>query len=277
MGINIKEKDGNIVFSNKQNYTQEGLLKKYRNDTMQKRVIKSQVDKLPQKVKEEKGNIEITNLQIENIQNRINQSEQIFKKKEIEPTKLLKKIREEYCLEYDDLSNEEKEKLKKLDEPIKDREQYADRELTKKSQIIAEKRTFVIKDKGQQIERTTKNTISPKDEVILYASNQYYLMQAQESLAKQHKNIERINIRLDANKDELEIVENSMHSIEQYFKKKRLNLDKLLDEQAINREKGKKEAQEINLAKLEEKKKRLEEEMKKDKKGKKEAGEIPLK
>jgi len=218
MGINIKEKEGNIVFSDKQNYNQEGILKKYRNDQMTERLLNSQIKKLPKQVKEEKGNIEITNLQIEKIQDRIKKSEQIFKKRNIEPSEELKKLREK----------------------------YSDEELDKKSRNIKENQIFEIKDNGKNIERITKNTISPEDEVILYASNQYSLMKIQENLARQHKNIEKANTRLEANKEELQKVENSIHSIKQYFKKKRLNLDKLLDEQAKNR-KGKKEAGEIPL------------------------------
>jgi len=218
MSINIKEKDGEFIFNERQKYSQEGILKKYRNDLMTKKLIKVQVDKIPNQIKEEKGNIEITKLQIEKIKDRTKQSEKIFKKRGINPSEELKKLREK----------------------------YSDEELTKKSQTISEKQTFQIKDNGQNIERITKNTISPENEIILYASNQYYLLQAQENLARQNKNIEKAETRLEATREELEKVENSIHSIKQYFKKKRVDIDKLLDKQARVREKGKeKEANEI--------------------------------
>ena len=244
MSINIKEKDGEFIFKEIQNYSQEGIVNRYGKDLMKRRIVKVQVDKLPNQIKEEKGYIDLTKLQIEQIKDRINQSEKIFKKRQINPSEELKKIREKYCKEYDELSKEEKENLKNLDEPIKDRDQYADRELTKKSQTILEKQTFQIKDNGQNIERITRNAISPEDEIIVYAGNQYYLLQAQEKLVKQNKGVEKSQIRLDATKEELEKVEKSLHSIKQYFKKKRKDIDKLLDEQAKNR-KGKKEAEEI--------------------------------
>lgn len=219
MGINIKEKDGNYVFNESQSYSQDGLLKKYRNDLMTERLLESQIEKLPKQIEEEKGNIEITNIQIEKIEDRIKKSEQIFKKRNITPSEEIKKLREK----------------------------YSDDELTKKARTIRELQTFEIKDNGKTIERITKNTISQEYELILYASNQYSLMQIQENLARQHKNIEKAEKRLEANKEELEKVKNSLESIRSYFKKKRLNLDKLLDEQAKNRQKGKKEAGEIPL------------------------------
>jgi len=150
---------------------------------------------------------------IELIEKRIKQFEEIFKKRGLNP----------------------KEELDKL------REKYTDEELTKKSEQISEKQTFEVKDNGHSISRITKN------EIIIYTSNRYNRLQAEEKIIQIDTEIERTKTRLKANEEELEKVNNSIHSIKQYFKAKRLNLDKLLEDQAKNREKGKKDVGEIKL------------------------------
>lgn len=219
MGINLKEDtNGNIVFSDKQSYTTDDLLKKYRNDLYAKKLLEAQIEKAPQQIQEKEQEKKIREDQIKEIESRLNKSEEIFKKRNIDPQEELKKLREK----------------------------YSDEELNEKAKKVSEKRTFEVKDKGNHIERITKNTISVEDELILYASNKFYKLQAQETLTNIQNEIEKIQSRLEAQKEQLNEVKNSTQAVEKYFKKKRLDINKLLDEQAQKRKKGQKEAEEIN-------------------------------
>jgi chromosome segregation ATPase len=217
--IHIKEKDGKIIFNDTQEFTQDNLLVKYRNDELTKRLLESQLVKLPERIKQleaEKGMIQD---HIELIEKRIKQFEEIFKKRNLNP----------------------KEELNKL------REKYTDEELTKISNEISEKQTFEVKDNGHSISRITKNEFTIEELIIIYTSNQYNKLQAEEKIIQIDTEIEKTKTRLKANEEELEKVNNSIHSIQQYFKKKRLNLDKLLEDQANSRKKEEKTAEEIKI------------------------------
>lgn len=220
MGINLKDdSEGNIVFSDKQSFTRNDLLKKYRNDLYAKKLLESQIDKAPQQIQEKEQEKKIREDQIKEIDNRLKKSEEIFKKRNIDPQEELKRLRET----------------------------YSEEELNKKAQNISEKKTYEVKDNGNHIERITKNTISEEDELILYASNQFNKLQAQEMIVKIDNEISKIKNRLEAQKEELQKVKDSTEAIEKYFKKKRLDINKLLDEQAQERKKGQKQAEELNV------------------------------
>ncbi|MGV9204334.1 MAG: hypothetical protein ACOC44_10005 [Promethearchaeia archaeon] len=219
MGINIKEKDGNIEFSEVEKYSQNDLLNKYRNDLYAKKLLKAQVEKAPNTIKEKESEKEIRQNQIKEIEDRMKKSEKIFKDRNLDP-------------------NEELQKL---------REKYSDEEIEEKSKNISEKKVYEVKDHGTYIERKTKNQISLEDEIILYAVNKWNKLQAQELLVNIQKEIEKIQSRLEVQKTELEKVENSIQSIENYFKRKRLDINKLLDQQANQRKKQEKTAQELNV------------------------------
>jgi chromosome segregation ATPase len=217
--INIKEKDGKIIFNDTQEFNQDNLLVKYRNDEMTKKLLESQLVKLPERIKQTEAQKGMLQDHIELIEKRLIQFEDIFKARNLNP----------------------KEELNKL------REKYTDEELTKISEQISEKQTFEVKDNGHSISRITKNEFSIEELIIIYASNQYNKIQAEEKIIQIDTDIERTKTRIQANEEELEKVNNSIHSIKQYFKKKRLNLDKLLEQQAVSREKGKKDVGEIKL------------------------------
>ncbi|MFW6130468.1 MAG: hypothetical protein ACOC56_04715 [Atribacterota bacterium] len=219
MAINIEDENGEIVFKEKQSYNQENLLKKYRNDKLTQKMINGLLEKLPQRIKQLEAEKGIQEDYIEKLDKRLNQFIQIFEQRKIDP----------------------KEELNKL------REKYSDDELTKKSEVISERQTFEVKDKGRIIERTSKNQFTIEELIILYASNQYNKIQAEERIAQISQEIEKAKTRIEANKQELEKVNNSIQSIEHYFKKKRLDINRLLDKQAKDRKKGKKDTGEINL------------------------------
>jgi chromosome segregation ATPase len=217
--INIKEKDGKIIFNDTQEFNQDNLLVKYRNDEMTKKLLESQLVKLPERITQTEAQKGMIQDRISQIEDRLIIFEEIFKIRNLNP----------------------KEELNKL------REKYTDEELTKKSEQISEKQTFQVKDNGHSISRITKNEFTIEELIIIYASNQYNKIQAEEKIIQIDTDIERTKTRLKANEEELEKVNNSIHSIKQYFKAKRLNLDKLLEDQAKNREKGKKDVGEIKL------------------------------
>lgn len=219
MTIKIRDKEGGIEFKDSQFYSKDNLIRKYRNDLLTKRLLETQIEKAPSKIKEDESEIEIREQQMDIIQSRINKSEEIFKKRNINP----------------------KEEIKLL------KEKYSEEELNKKAKNISEKQTFEIKDNGQNIERITKNLVTIEDELILYASNKYNLLQANEIIIQIRAQIEKTKERLRVQKEELEKVLDSIKSIELYFKKKRMDINKLLDKEAQNREKGKKEAGELKL------------------------------
>jgi hypothetical protein len=211
--INIKEKEGKIIFNDTQEFNQDNLLVKYRNDEMTKRLLESQLVKLPERINQLEAQKGMIQDHIELIEKRLIQFEDIFKARNLDP----------------------KEELTKL------REKYTDEELTKKSEQISEKQTFQVKDNGHSISRITKNEFSIEELIIIYASNQYNKIQAEEKIIQIDTDIERTKTRIQANEEELEKVNNSLHSIKQYF------LDKLLEDQAVSREKGKKDVGEIKL------------------------------
>jgi len=126
--IHIKEKDGKIIFNDTQEFTQDNLLVKYRNDELTKRLLESQLVKLPERIKQLEAEKGIMQDQIELIEKRLKQFEEIFKIRNLVP----------------------KEELDKL------REKYTDEELTKISNEISEKQTFEVKDNGHSIKNNKK-------------------------------------------------------------------------------------------------------------------------
>jgi hypothetical protein len=219
MTIKIRDKEGGIEFKDSQFYSKDNLIRKYRNDLLTKRLLETQIEKAPSKIKEDESEIEIREQQMDIIQKRINKSEEIFKKRNINP----------------------KEEIKLL------KEKYSEEELNKKAKNISEKQTFEIKDNGPNIERITKNVVTIEDELILYASNKYNLLQANEIIIQIRTQIEKTKERLRVQKEELEKVLDSIRSIELYFKKKRIDINKLLDEEAQERKKEQKMAQELKF------------------------------
>jgi len=152
--INIKEKDGKIIFNDTQEFNQDNLLVKYRNDEMTKKLLESQLVKLPERIKQTEAQKGMLQDHIELIEKRLIQFEDIFKARNLNP----------------------KEELNKL------REKYTDEELTKISEQISEKQTFEVKDNGHSISRITKNEFSIEELIIIYASNQYNKLNTEEKI-----------------------------------------------------------------------------------------------
>jgi hypothetical protein len=217
--INIKEENGEIEYNEKNKYTAEGLIKKYHNETLTRKMLKSSIEKSPKLIQDHEAEKDITNNHINQIERKIEQFNKIFKKREINPEKELAKLREK----------------------------YTDEELNKFSENVQEKEEYQVKDMGNHIERTIKYTNTQDELVILYASYFYNSLRFQEKIVSINKQIEKIHERTKAQETELEKIEESIKSIESYFKKKRQDINRLLEKYLTSREKSEKVAQEFPM------------------------------
>lgn len=217
--INIKEKNGEIILNESDSYSEDSILQKYRNDELSKKFILAQIEKAPSQIQNLEAERDMIEYQLEHIKKRMKQFENIFQKRGINPSEELDKIRKS----------------------------HTDEELSKKAGTISERQSFELKDKGGHIERITKNHYTTEEIVILYASNMYNETQAIEQKARIEKEIEKVQTRKEVQEKELEKVNDSLHSIRQFFKQKRIDIDKLLDKQAGERKQGQRDTGEIAL------------------------------
>lgn len=215
----ITEHGDKIIVNEMEKLDISGLANKYRNLSMAKKFLDHQIAQNPKQIIDLNAELELINNQLSQNKKTIETYTNYFNQKGINPEEELNKLREK----------------------------YSDEELQIKSETIVEKNEYELIETEEGIQRIKKSINTLEEVIILYLTNKYSEINLNQRILQIKQDLEKIKEREIVQNKNLENLNNNLNTIENYFKKKGIDINKELDKEAEERKKEEKIAQEIPL------------------------------